>query len=102
MLHNSIVERGCRLFRQDGFVKVTLTPLVQCVLVSQFYCWQYLGSHVLGEPPVIIFTHQNQHFFSFLKAEYVDSMLTVIIGRLVFTAAFLVGHATVTAVLDGS
>jgi hypothetical protein len=52
-------------------------------------CWQYLVSRVLGEPPVIIFTHKNQHVFSFVRAEYVDLMLTVIIGRLVFTAAML-------------
>jgi hypothetical protein len=53
------------------------------------HCWQYLGSSILGEPPVIIFTHQNQHFFSLLRAEYADWMLTVIIGRLVFTTAML-------------
>jgi len=29
MFHNSIVERCCRLSRQDGLVKVTLGPLVQ-------------------------------------------------------------------------
>ncbi len=93
MFQNSIVERCCRLSRQDGLVKVALGPLVQRVLMSQSlkldgcHCWLYLGSRVLGEPPVIIFTHKNQHFFSFLRAEYVDWMLTVIIGRLVFTAA---------------
>jgi hypothetical protein len=59
------------------------------------HCWQYLGSSVLGEPPVIIFTHQNQQFVSFLRAEYVDWMPTVIIGRLVFTAAM-------SSVLGGS
>jgi hypothetical protein len=81
------------LSRQDGLVQVTLGPLVQCVLMSQSlkldgsHCWQYFCSRVLGEPPVIIFTHQNQHFFSFLRAVYVDWMLPVVIGRLVFTAA---------------
>jgi hypothetical protein len=76
-------------------VKVTLGPLVERVLMSQSlkldgcHCWQNLGSRVLGESPVIIFTHRNQHFFSFVRAKYVDWMLTVIIGRLVFTAAML-------------
>jgi hypothetical protein len=101
MFQNSIVERCCRLSRQDGLVKVTLDPLVHPVLMRQSskldgcHCWQYLGSRVLGEPPVIIFSHQNQHFSSFLGAEYVDWMLTVIIGRLVFTAA-------ISGVLGGS
>ncbi len=101
MFHNSIVEQCCRLSRQDGLVKVTLGPLVQRVLMSQSlkldgsHYWQYLGSSILREPPVIIFTHQNQHFFSFLRAEYVDWMLTVIIGCLVFTAAM-------SSVLGGS
>jgi hypothetical protein len=81
------------LSSQDGHVKVTLGPLVQRVLMSQSlkldgpHCWKYLDSCVLGEPPVIIFTHQNQHFFSFLRVEYVDWMLPVITGRLVFTGA---------------
>jgi hypothetical protein len=35
----------------------------------------------------MIFTHKNQHFSCFLRAEYVDWMLTVIIGGLIFTAA---------------
>jgi len=101
MFQNSIVERCCRLSRQDGLVKVTLGRLVQRVLMSQSLkldgcsCWQYLVSCVLGEPPVIIFPHQNQHFFSFVRAEYVHWMLTVIIGRLVFTAAM-------SSVLGGS
>jgi hypothetical protein len=101
MFQNSIVERCCRLSRQDGLVKVTLGPLVQRVLMSQSlkldgcHCWQYLGARVLGEPPVLIFTHQNQHFFSFLRAEYVYWMLAVIIGRLVLTAAM-------SSVLGGS
>jgi hypothetical protein len=101
MFQNSIVERCSRLSRQDGLVKVTLGPLVHCVLMRQSlkldgcHCWQYLGSHVLGEPPVIKFTHQNQHFSSFLRAEYVDWMLTVIIGRLVLIAAM-------SSVLGGS
>ncbi len=101
MFHNSIVERCCRISRQDGLVKVTLGPLVHCVLMRQAlkldgcHCWQYLGSCVLEEPPVIIFSHQNQHFFSFLKGEYVDWMLPVIIGLLVFTAA-------ISGVLGGS
>jgi len=95
------VEWCCRLSRQYGLVKVTLGPLVQGVLMSQSLkldgcdCWQYLGSRVLEEPLVIIFTHQNQHFFSFLRPEYVDWMLTVIIGRLVFTVAM-------SSVLGGS
>jgi hypothetical protein len=59
----------------------------QSLKLDGCHCWQYLGSHVLGEPPVIIFTHQNQHFSSFLRAEYVDWMLTVIIGHLVLIAA---------------
>jgi hypothetical protein len=59
----------------------------QSLKLDGSHCWQYLGSRVSGEPPVIIFTHQKQHFFSFLRAEYVDWMLAVIIGRLVFTAA---------------
>jgi hypothetical protein len=118
MFHTWIVEWCCRLSRQDGLVKVTLGPLVQHVLMSQSlkldgsHCWQYLGSRVLGEPPVIIFTHQNQLFFSFLRAEYVD---WIIIGCLVFTAAmssvlggschwrlFLMGHHWGSSVLlDG-
>jgi len=74
-------------------VKIASGPLVQRVLMTQSlkldasHCWLYLGSHVSGEPPVIIFTHQKQHFFSFLRVEYVDWMLAVITGRLVFTAA---------------
>jgi hypothetical protein len=67
----------------------------QSLKLDGSHCWQYLGSGVLGKPPDIIFTHQNQHFFSFLRAEYVDCMLTVIIGRLVFTAAM-------SSVLGGS
>ncbi len=43
--------------------------------------------NVLAEPPFIIFTHQNQRLLGFLRAEYVDWMLTVIIGCLVLTAA---------------
>ncbi len=61
----------------------------QSLKLDGCHCGQYLGSHVLGEPCVIIFTHQNQHFFSFVRAEYVDWMLTIIIGCLVFTAAML-------------
>jgi hypothetical protein len=59
----------------------------QALKLDGCHCWQYLGSRVLEEPPVIIFTHQNQHFCSFLRVEYVDWMLAVIIGCLVFTSA---------------
>jgi len=111
MFHNSIVEWCCRPSRQDGLVKVTLGPLVQHVLMSQSlkldgcHCWQYLGSHVLGKPPVIIFTHQNQHFFSFLRLNmWIGCLLSslVVWFLLLLCQVFLVGHATVTAVLDGS
>jgi hypothetical protein len=67
-----------------------LGPIVQGVptgwslKLDRCHSWQYLGLHVLGESPVIIFTHQNQHF-SFVKAKYLDWTLTVIIRRLVFT-----------------
>jgi len=43
--------------------------------------------NVLAEPPFIIFTHQNQRILGFLRAEYLDWMLTVIVGCLVLTAA---------------
>ncbi len=67
----------------------------QSLKLDGSHYWQYLGSSVLREPPVIIFTHQNKKKFSFLRAEYVDWMLTVIIGCLVFTAAM-------SSVLGGS
>jgi Leucine-rich repeat (LRR) protein len=39
------------------------------------------GSHVLGEPPVIIFTHQNQHFFT-LKTQhfYAPKLVSLLLG----------------------